>query len=408
MALKLLLVSVKGTIVNPDRKVETRIAKELGLLAGELGKHGVKVAIWSNERWSCDGVSLAEYMQQFSAVPIFAHGMAWDNSPARQGGNSAAAILDKHQVKRHEAILVGGGTDDMVAGVNNKLLHIRSDWYGQASDHGFQVRSVEELRRFCLLFGLRKHNLFWRVQQGKVHVATAGPFSTMKEAYKRFGYDAKDAAKHGLGHPDFWFYITVASLYFSGMMEDVDYISSFPGHAAGDAPVSADSMEAILARLGRCTRASYYHDLIIRHTTALKSQPIKADDRLFATQVNSIHLNKKPRRNLAAKARTTSIPLQGKRILVVDDMITSGRSLECARAYIEAAGGEVVLFGWLKTINTAYRAIDPALDGLKPFAPNTLNTEPTSIGYEYHASIIAQEAAAELDEIFQRYCAWKV
>jgi hypothetical protein len=32
--------------------------------------------------------------------------------------------------------------------------------------------------------------------------------------------------------------------------------------------------------------------------------------------------------------------------------MTSGRSLDVARAYIEAAGGTAVLFSWLKTINT--------------------------------------------------------
>lgn len=408
MALKLLLVSVKGTVVNPANQVEPRIAEELGHLAGELHKHGVKVALWSNECWSCNGEPLATFMQRYSGVPIYAHGMGWDNSPARQAGNSAAGILEQHQVKRFETVLLGGGQDDMVAGVNNKLLHIRSDWYGQASDHGFQVKSVEELKRFCMLFGLRKNNLFWRVEKGPLLAATAGPFSTYKPAYAGFGLDAKEAAKQGLGHPDFWFYITIASLYFSGLLEGVNYICSYPSHRAETPVVTADSMEAILARLGRCTRKSYYHDLIVRHTTAIKSQPIKANDRLFSTQLNSIHLNRHPRRNLAATANRTALSLKGKRILVVDDMVTSGRSLECARAYIRAAGGEAVLFGWLKTINTAYRAIEPQIQALKPFTPNTLADEPASVSFAYDDAIIADDNAAELDNVFQQYCAWKV
>lgn len=347
-------------------------------------------------------------MQQFAQVPIYAHGMAWDNSPPRQSGNSADPILTKHGVKRCETILVGGGVDDMRAGVNNRLLHIRSDWYGQESDHGFQVKSVEELRRFCFLFALRQHNIYWKVKSEGLTVATAGPFSTMKEAYARFGYDARDAAKMGLGHPEFWFYITVGSLYFSGLMEDVDYICTFPSHAAGVKAIAPDSMEAILARLGRCTRAGYYHDLIVRHTTAQKSQPIKADARLFSNQLNSIHLNKFPTRNLAAAARKTAMSLKGKRILVVDDMVTSGRSLECARAYIEAAGGEALLFGWLKTINTAYRAISPSLKAISPFKPNQVAAEPASVAHGYHESVVDEAAATELDQVFQRFCKWKV
>ncbi|EZP42940.1 adenine phosphoribosyltransferase [Stenotrophomonas sp. RIT309] len=406
MALKLLLVSVTGTVVNPLHKVDHQIAKQLGALAAELHAHGVKVALWSNEKWTCNGLPLAKYVEQFAGVPIYAHGMGWDGSPARHKGDSAAGILKTHAAKRSETLFLGGGEGDMIAGVNNRLLHIRSDWYGQTSDHGFQVQSVEELRRFCLLFGLRKHNLFWRVQHGSLDVATAGPFSTIKEAYAHFGYDAREAAKFGAGHPDFWFYITIASLYFSGLMEDVDYICSFPGHKAGQKNPSADSMEAILARMGRCTRSSYYHDLIVRHADALKSQPIKSDDRLFSTQINSIKLNKNPHRNLADEARKSAISLKGKRVLVVDDMVTSGRSLECARAFIEAAGGTAVLFGWLKTINTAYREISPTLSGLKAFAPNAIAAEPKSIGHSYHDSIIGPDAPAELDGIFKRFCSW--
>lgn len=406
MALKLLLVSVTGTIVNPDNKVENQIAQQLGALAAELHTKGVKVALWSNEKWTCNGEPLADYMQRFANVPIYAHGIGWDGSPARNAGNSAAGILAKHGVQRHETLLLGGGEFDVRAGVNNRLLHIRSDWYGQHSDYGFQVKSVEELRRFCVLFALRQHPVFWSVNAGNLNVLAAGPFSTMKEAYSRFGYDARDAAKHGLGHPDFWFYITISTLYFSGLMEEVDYICSFPGHQSGAKTIGVDSMEAILARMGRCFRTSYYHDLIVRHTTAQKSQPIRADDRLFATQLNSIHLNKKPHLNLATAARKTPISLVGKRVLVVDDMVTSGRSLECARAYIEAAGGTAILFGWLKTISSAYRQISPTIAGLRPFEPNTIG-EPASISHSYYDSIVDADAPNELNDIFQRYCAWK-
>ncbi|HEL3809774.1 TPA: phosphoribosyltransferase [Stenotrophomonas maltophilia] len=408
MALKLILVSVKGTIVNPNNVVEHQVAKDLGKLAADLHGKGVKIALWSNQSWTCDNIPLHEYIQQFAGVPIHAHGVQWDGSPARKRKDSAASILTKHGVQKHEAILLGGGDDDMICGVNNRLLHIRSDWYGKRTDHGFQVKSVEELRRFCTVFGLRQYNVFWQTGGANWTVSTAGPFSTMVSAYALFGYDARDAAKHGAGHPEFWFYITVASLYFSGLMEDVDHICSYPSHSDQPKPITANGLESILARLGKCTRASYLHDLIIRHSTAAKSQPIKAADRLFSNQLSTIKLNKFPHSNLAAEARKTPISLKGKKVLVVDDMITSGRSIESARAYIEAAGGHATLFGWLKTISAPYMALDGAIPGLKPYENNNVVVEPPSTAHSYQAGIVAPNAAAELDAMLKQFAAWKV
>ena len=77
-------------------------------------------------------------------------------------------------------------------------------------------------------------------------------------------------------------------------MEDVDHICSYPSHSDQPKPITANGLESILARLGKCTRASYLHDLIIRHSTAAKSQPIKAADRLFSNQLSTIKLNKFP------------------------------------------------------------------------------------------------------------------
>ncbi|WP_314102990.1 phosphoribosyltransferase family protein [uncultured Stenotrophomonas sp.] len=406
--MKLILVSVKGTIVNPEKKVVIQVAKQLGALAAELHQHGVKVALWSNQAWTCNGQPLHEYIASIAGVPIYAHGYQWDNSPARKRKDSAASILNVHGAKRYETILLGGGDDDFICGVNNKLLHIRSDWYGQNSDHGFQVKSVEEFRRFCVLFGLRQHNLFWQASGSDWSASTAGPFSTQIQAYALFGFDARDAAKKGTGHPDFWFYITVASLYFSGLMEDVDYICTYPGHDAAPKVISNSGLESILARLGKCTRADYFHDLVVRHTTAPKSQYTKAADRLFTNQLSTIKLNKYPHRNLSDTPRKTPISLKGKRVLIVDDMVTSGRSIESARAYIAAAGASSRLFGWLKTISTSYLELPTPPKSLKPFEANTFSKEPPSTTHSYAGGIVAAGAPTELDDILKRFVAWKL
>ena len=404
MTLKLILVSVDGTI-GRNGKADSEIVNQLASFAAEMANHGVRIALWSSRRWNFDGKPLEEYLTQRSGVEVRGHGVLWDGSPARPRKNSAIPILQKYGVNRWETLLLGSTDDDMRAGVSNKILYVRANWYGQQTTYGFEVRSVNELRRFCLVFALRQHLVFWGIDWPSASIRAAGPFSTMHAAYTTFGIDAKSAAKYGEGHPDFWFYLMVASLYFSGQLEGVDYICSYPGHRSDADPPPAHGQESVLARLGRCFNMSYFHDLIIRHRTAAKSQNFKAHERKFSTQLSSIHLNKNPTRNLT-EPRRTPIKLAGKCVLVVDDIITSGRSLESARAYLEAAGARVKLFGWLKTINSSYTAISQA-PKLSPFRPNTISTEPASTLYSYDEFVVDASAPGEINTALASYIAWK-
>src|SRR3546814_7714469 len=78
-------------------------------------------------------------------------------------------------------------------------------------------------------------------------------------------------------------------------------------------------------------------------------------------QLNTIRLNPAPVRGVGGKPYKSPPARGGKRILVVDDICTEGNSFEAARAYLRAAGAQAVCVSWLKTINTDYRAVSPAL-----------------------------------------------
>ncbi|MEG3193367.1 phosphoribosyltransferase, partial [Lysobacter sp. D1-1-M9] len=276
---------------------------------------------------------------------------------------------------------------------------------GQLSSYGFAVKTVSELARFCFVFAMRKHPLFFALNNGGLIYHSAGPFSTMIDAYALFGEDAKQAAKFGYGHPEFWFYLTISTLYFSGLLIGVKYICTYPGHSASAATPSDDSLQAALMRLGKCLRMSFYHDLLIRHTSAAKSQPIKAAQRTFVNQIQSIQLNQHPHKNFAAAPNKGAINLRDKVVLVVDDICTSGRSLESARAYIEAAGGEARLFTWLRTINTSYWEL-AAAPRIKPYQANSIGKEPSSIQHSYHSGIVDGKAPHELSQVFNAYSSW--
>jgi hypothetical protein len=93
-------------------------------------------------------------------------------------------------------------------------------------------------------------------------------------------------------------------------------------------------------------------------------------------------------------------------VLVVDDFCTNGRSLDVARAYIEAAGGKAVLFSWLKTISLPYLHMNPA-PSLQPFQVNTMAREPSAVNFNYTPHIVSDDAPTEIDALLAAYKRWK-
>lgn len=91
----------------------------------------------------------------------------------------------------------------------------------------------------------------------------------------------------------------------------------------------------------------------------------------------------------------------------MDDICTSGRSLDTARSYFAAAGASAVLFCWLKTINTDFFSMEP-VPKLAPFEKNTITKEPKTMAYGYSSNIVDAAAAQELDSLLKQFQTWKV
>jgi hypoxanthine phosphoribosyltransferase len=160
-----------------------------------------------------------------------------------------------------------------------------------------------------------------------------------------------------------------------------------------------------MSLFGKCFRKTYYPDLIVRHTRSQKSQYLKAYERTFLNHLNTIYLNQNPRSYGSSIARKTSLSLKGKRVLVVDDFITAGRSLDVARAFLQAANAHPILFSWLKTVNSPFLHMSPD-PSMSPFRPCSVSTEPTAVPFQYTLHIVDQKASKELQQIFRAYKSW--
>jgi hypothetical protein len=404
MSLKLILMSPDGTI-GADGKARHDVLHDLCTFISRMASRGVQIALWSRRNMTLNREPLDAYLTRTAKAPVRLFQAATAKYPLRQRGGAVDPILAETGAQRHETILIGSQTADMQAGVNNGLLLVRPAWYGDNIDYGFRVASIGELARFCEVFALRQHPIHWSIDNGKLQVWSMGPFSTYFEEFAQFGADARRVAKENKGDPQFWFYAVVSSLYFSGIAHGVDYICPFPGHNPAAIAGIRDLLDGVMSQFGKCFRKPYLPNLIVRHTQSQKSQYLKPAQKSFVNHLNTISLNQRPRRYDRLEPPKGALSLTGKRVLVVDDFITNGRSLDTARAYIEAARGSAILFSWLKTVNSNFFHMqsDPPLN---PYQPNVATVEPASVLFGYQASIVDSQAPQEIQSIFEAYSEW--
>jgi hypothetical protein len=277
-----------------------------------------------------------------------------------------------------------------------------------ASPYGFQFESPLDVARFidCLCLGLA--GWFWALEQPPLRVYSLAPFTTMSAKYAQahaYSVNARATSKHGTGNANFWGRLLAARVYFSGLADEFDYITAYPGHSPTSKPtVIADALNI----LGQSLRKNYLPDLLIRHTKAVKSQTARASGGSVGidNQLNTITLNPTPTRGVGGPPYRAMPVKAGKTVLLVDDICTEGNSFEAGRAFIGATGAATICLSWLKTINSDYRAVAPPLTIPNPYAPCIVRTPIATTTHWYGSSISSPSAPTDLAHMYQRYFNW--
>jgi hypothetical protein len=317
-------------------------------------------------------------------------------------------LADKGWTKR-ETLYVGNTKDDMKTAANGGLMFVNAMWHGVATTYGFQFDSPLDVARFidCLYLGLK--DWFWALERPPVRVYSMAPYSTISARYAQahaYSASAKATSKQGAGDANFWGRLLAARVYFSGLADEINYITAYPGHAPTSKPtVIADALNI----LGQCLRKSYRPDLFIRHAMAVKSQTARSRGGSVdvENQLRTIMLNRAPTRGVGGDAYK-SMPLKpGKTVLLVDDICTQGHSFEAGRSFIGATGAETICLSWLKTINTDYNMIDPTLRITDPYVPQVKTNPIRTIVHRFDHSIRSTAAPTHLADLHQRYFSWK-
>lgn len=401
--IKGVIIGVGGSICQNGKLIQ-EVFDEVEKLIKYFRSRNIDFVLHTNRAWTYNSkTKLKDFLKQrwgeFDYVCY-----AEDSSiPPKPKAGAVEAILKAKGWDNTEALYIGSTIDDMRTAVNGNLLFLRATWWGNHTDYGFEFSTPKDIARFIDTFCLRSHLWCHEIHDGDFNFYALAPFSTMKPEHTLYSEDARAAAKHGLGHPDFWVGAIVSSLYFSGVHNQIDYVSVYPGHKVG---YGNEIMDEAISIFGKCFRKNYLKDLIIRHTQSTKSQTARnkgiSIDHL--NQLNTIHLNPTPLKS--GDKRYVCSPLRkGKTVLLIDDITTRGYSLESARAYIEQTGAKVILASWLKTINTDISML-ATLPKFDPYIPNYFHRAPILKVHSYRANITDVLAPAELTAMFQNYTNW--
>ncbi|MBD2806695.1 phosphoribosyltransferase [Xenorhabdus sp. ZM] len=405
--LKGVILNVEDTLLNLG-KIKVDVFSEVTKLINFFTLRGITPVLLANRIGTIslgnNSKDLFEYLEQnFTNLVIFTPHRN-HNIPNKPQAGATQYVLDQMQWVSNEVIYIGSRDVDMRTAVNGKMLFLRATWYNNNTGYGFEFNTPKELARFIDTLCLRKH--FWghEIKDGHLEYYALAPFSTYKTEFQKYSENARAAAKFGQGDVDFWLGALVTSMYFTGIHLRIDYITAYPSHTNG---VGNDKMNDDLMIFGKCFNKGYLHDLIERHTTAIKSQNARNQGIIIDhhNQLNTIKLNQRPTKNCIKQYKTSPLNDQ-KTILLVDDICTKGYSLESARKYLEQTGAKVIMVTWLKTINTDFQTIGD-IQKFDPYQTTTtfLNV-PLGRTYGYHEYHVDHAASEELNEQLQQYIEW--
>ncbi|VVP61559.1 hypothetical protein PS874_06287 [Pseudomonas fluorescens] len=401
--LKGVILSIEDVLLQQG-KTDKDVFAEVNKLIKYFKDSKIQFVVFTNREWTVNGKTpLEEALKEIWGEFPYLCRAKDPRIPPKPRAEATAYVLRLMEWESTEVVYIGASDSDMQTAVNGGLLFLRATWYANKTEYGFEFATPKDIARFIDTFCFRDHLWCHEIHDGNFEYYALAPFSTMKPEYTLYSEDARAAAKHGLGHPDFWIGAIVSSLYFSGIHKRINYITVYPGHKAGS---GNDVMNDAMAIFGKCFRKNYLPDLIIRHTTAQKSQTARnsgiALDHL--NQLNTIVLNRAPLRTPTERYKSPPIG-KGKVVLLIDDICTRGYSLESARTFIEKAGASVIMVSWLKTINTDIEELAPC-EKFDPYKATAFKDARVQKTHSYRGNIVDYLAPEELTEIFQSYKNW--
>lgn len=404
MSFKGIILGIENVLVSKD---SADWFPEIAKLLKFLQLRGIQAVVLANRDWSMQNDVGAPKEKIDDVFTRLAYKFPWfissrDGSiPQKPNAAAVEFVLNKMGWQASETLFVGNDDADMMTAVNGHLLFLNAQWYDASQIQGIKFSSPKDIARFIDVFCLRSHLWHYELHGQEANLYALGTYGTLEQKYRVISDDAREAAKFGRGHPDFWMKYLFSTVYLSGLK--FDYVATYPSSSQGNMP---SVMRGAVADFAKCFRKTYMPDLIVRHTAARKSAFARSagGDVDHLNQLNTIHLTKLPLRK--PDLRYKAPPLDStKTVLVVDDFCTRGYSQEAARLFIKQTGAKTIGLSLLKTINRGYRELTTqAPPKFSPYEPVTF----TSHNFTEHpyATSITDQTESEIETKLLKYDNW--
>jgi hypothetical protein len=314
-------------------------------------------------------------------------------------------VRDERGWKANETLLIGNTDADMQSAVNGKVLLLNAQWYEKTMDYGFPCETPKEVARFIDTFCFRDRFWYFKIEDDPIQVYSLAPLSTFFEEAKYYSENFLDNVKNELAlDEDFWARLLSTSTYFDGIYESVNYFTAYPKHEAGG---HSKVLIRPMTKFAQCFRKSYLTDLVMRHTTALKSQ-FHRSVVTHATQLDTINLLQHPQRISGGQLKPyKNFPIKkDSKVLIIDDVCTKGMSFEAARVYLNQVGANVICVSFLKALKHGYESLSHVLLPQGPFRPNKATDITYGKKYRLDEYIADSDAPARLTMRLRNYKNW--
>jgi hypothetical protein len=385
--------------------------RETGRLVQFLKSKGVESVVMTNKDWGVTNREtnarrpMQDVVEDEWGVKLKWFQCAKDGVPAKQTDESIKYVRDKMGWEANETLFVGNTDIDLQASVNGKILLLNAEWYEKNIEYGFGFENPKEVARFIDTFCFRDHLWYFKIEEPSLRVYSLAPLGTFVDELKYYSNDFLANFKNELGRDeDFWTKFLCTSMYFSGIYKDVDYITAYPKHDKGN---YQEVLVKPMTTFAKCFRKNYIPDLLVRHTTAIKSRSNRSTVN-HENQLNTVCLNAKPHRivNNAPKEYIKFPAKNGKTVLVIDDVCTKGMSFEAARVLLINTEAIVVCVSFLKALKHDYEALAPVTLANGPFEKNSVGKVQMAKTFDWRGHIVDKDAPAELTERLKRYQNW--
>jgi hypothetical protein len=410
--LKGVIFGVENVLAREGQRLPHKaILAETGRLVRFMKSKGVESVVMTNMEWSVTTPEtqgsrpLQDVIEEEWGVKLYWFQCAKGDVPAKQSAESIKYVRDKMGWKVNETLFVGNTVSDMQASVNGKILLLNAEWYDNNMEYGFGFESPREVARFIDTFCFRDHLWYFKIEAPPLRVYSLAPLGSFYDELKYYSKDFIENVKNELGQDEeFWTRFLCTSMYFSGIYEDVNYITAYPKHDKGNYP---EVLVKPMTTFAKCFRKTYIPDLLKRHTTAIKSQFNRSTVN-HENQLNTVCLNANPYRivNGVAKPYANFPVKRGKSVLVIDDVCTKGMSFEAARSLLTKIGAPVICVSFLKALKHDYEALGPVSLPKDPFVKHSVASVTKKKLFTWRDHICDAAAPAELTERLKRYQKW--